>query len=83
MLGGPGQKQFVRFCYRTGISDIIGMMPKKYGGRFMAIECKMPGKKPTLLQAEFLAMVDAMGGFACWVTSVQELQQKLAIAMPD
>ncbi len=40
--------------------------------RFLAIEVKQPGKKPTQAQLDFIAHVNAMGGHACWVTSVED-----------
>lgn len=43
-----------------GGSDLIGI----YKGRFLAIECKMPGKKPTLEQSNFIAAVIKAGGIA-------------------
>lgn len=43
-----------------GISDIIGV----YRGRFVAIEVKRPGKKPTLEQEQFMQQVRNSGGIA-------------------
>jgi hypothetical protein len=56
-----------------GVSDIIGII----NGKFFACECKVPGKKPSKDQADFLAEVARKGGIACWVTSVEELEQDL------
>jgi hypothetical protein len=41
-------------------------------GRFVALEIKRPGGKPTKEQIEFIALVRSLGGFACVVTSVEE-----------
>ena len=68
------QDRFVRFSHQKGISDIIGMLPN---GRFLAIECKQPSKKPTAVQADFLAEVKAKNGIAICVTSVDELATKV------
>lgn len=43
-----------------GISDRIAVLPS---GKFMAIECKAPGKKPTKLQERFLCAVQDSNGF--------------------
>lgn len=67
---------FRRFNGRKGQADIIGIVK----GRFFACECKMPGKKPTPEQDEFLDMVTRNGGISCWVTSVEELQDDLQAA---
>ena len=50
-------ERFVRFGY-PGISDIIGMLKN---GKFLAIEVKRPGKRPTLAQAAFLDRVGDTG----------------------
>ncbi|HAR38053.1 MAG TPA: VRR-NUC domain-containing protein [Porphyromonadaceae bacterium] len=53
-----GKKRFIRFGY-PGMSDIVGILP---GGRFLAIEVKREGEKPTPKQQVFLAMVNGAGG---------------------
>lgn len=73
-ISGPGKSRFMRFCHQDGISDIIGLLPT---GRFLAVECKQPGKKPTDNQDEFLREVVATRGVAICVTSLQDLQTKL------
>lgn len=59
-VGGPGG------------SDLLGIV----GGRFVALELKAPGArtKPAraVLQAQFRALVQSAGGFACVVRSVDE-----------
>jgi hypothetical protein len=69
-----GKRLFVRFAAMPGISDILGVLP---GGRFLAVECKRPGNRPTPEQAAFLAAVEAAGGLALVVRDVAELQAAL------
>ncbi|NCX94329.1 MAG: VRR-NUC domain-containing protein [Gammaproteobacteria bacterium] len=66
--------RYIRFSYRDGISDIIGIAPD---GRFVAIEVKRPGKKPTPTQAEFLEMIRRQGGIAIVATSLQSVIDQL------
>lgn len=63
-----GRSRFVRFAHVDGISDIIGVLP---GGRFMAIEVKRRGGKPTDAQAAFLERVWSEGGAACVADSLE------------
>ena len=63
-------KRFIRYG-KPGSSDIIGVLPAK--GRMIVVECKMPGNKPTGLQAAFLSTVSQCGGLAVCVRSVEEL----------
>jgi hypothetical protein len=58
-----------------GCSDIIGLLPPD--GRFLAIECKQPGTRPTAAQNAFLAAVEAAGGVALVVTDVRQLANML------
>lgn len=53
-----------------GIPDIIGC----YKGRFIAFEVKLPGKEHTLTerQARRIAQINAAGGKAAMVTSVEQ-----------
>ena len=57
----------------AGIPDIIACM----GGRFVALEVKQPGGKPTRLQEITLGKIREAGGIAAVVTSVQEAKQTL------
>lgn len=43
-----------------GVADRLAVLP---GGRFLAIECKAPGKKATPLQAAWGAKVVEAGGY--------------------
>ena len=53
-----------------GIADIIGVSPD---GRFIAIELKAPGNKPTQEQHEFLENIRRNGGIAFWADSVEDV----------
>jgi len=63
--------RLVRYGLCTGSSDIIGIMPD---GRFLAIEVKKPGKKPTAEQTRFIEAILKHGGLAGVVRSVEELE---------
>lgn len=65
-----GKTNFVQFG-KVGMSDIMGVIPP--GGRFLAIEVKRPGGKPTQAQEEFLSMVKAAGGIAFVATSLDDV----------
>lgn len=71
-------KQFWTFNGTVGVSDIIGCLPD---GTMLAVEVKMPGKKPTQEQLDFLEMVASKGGFAVWVDSVAGLDDELVKAL--
>ena len=60
--GGPYQE--------AGVSDIIGC----YNGIFYALEVKLPGKekKLTPIQKAFIEDINASGGKATMITSVEE-----------
>lgn len=58
-----------------GISDIIGLTPN---GRFLAIEVKMPKKKPSNEQLEFIDKVNEKGGLAFWTDSLDNVIEKLS-----
>ena len=68
---------WVRFGLCIGSSDLIGVMPWAEGGRspsgrFLAIEVKRPGEKPTKDQQAFIDMVNDMDGIAFVAHSVEE-----------
>ena len=52
----------------AGTSDILACV----NGRYIAIECKLPGNKPTDLQRDYLARVEEAGGFALVVSSIDD-----------
>jgi hypothetical protein len=58
----------------SGIPDIIACVD----GRFCAFEVKQPAGTLTLLQETTLRKIQAAGGLACKVTSVDEVSAALA-----
>lgn len=72
---GYGRKptRKIRFAHVDGISDIIGT----YKGRFLAIETKRVGNKPTEDQRGFLERVDKEGGIAIVAYSVDDVKNAL------
>lgn len=52
-----------------GGSDLVGIAP---GGRFLAIEVKVPGAQPTAEQQRFIDAVKAAGGVAGVVRSIED-----------
>jgi hypothetical protein len=65
--------RFVKFGF-TGCSDVLGQMTD---GRFLAVEVKRPGNKPTDEQKGFLLNVLHFGGVAFWCDSVKMCEEKL------
>ena len=61
--------------HTRGVSDIIGCLPKT--GRFLAIEVKRPGNKPTAEQQQFIDIINDAGGLAFVAHSIEEVQTKL------
>jgi hypothetical protein len=66
--GGPMSKR--------GVADILGVLP---GGRFLAIEVKANGHKPTAHQEKFLEDVSKKGGVAFVARSVDEVREILTL----
>ena len=62
--------RWVTFGLGVGSADIVGVL--KGSGRFIAFEVKVPGKKPTPEQVAWHRVVNASGGFAVVVHSVEE-----------
>jgi len=52
-----------------GVSDILGQMTD---GSMLAIEVKLPGKKPTEDQTKFLNIVKMNNGVSGWVDNVKD-----------
>ena len=78
---GKGGFRHVRYGF-GGVADLIGIMPLSHGlapGRFLAIEVKYPGKRPTADQQAFLDAVNAHGGIGFVATSVEEVKEKLGL----
>jgi hypothetical protein len=81
-----GRRRFVRFG-PPGQADVLGVLAPTgrllacencaRRGVFLAVECKMPGRKLTAQQSSFLEMVRNAGGVALCVTSVRELEDGL------
>jgi len=67
------KKRFFRFG-APGSGDVFGVLA---GGRFLSIECKVRGNKPTLAQDEWIGRVRQAGGVAGVVHDLQELGQLL------
>ncbi len=67
------KERVIRFAHVDGISDIIGV----YRGRFLAIEVKRKGNKPTDDQRAFLERVDKEGGIAIVAYSVDDVVNAL------
>ena len=51
-----------------GMSDIMGQMKD---GRLLAIEVKVPGKKPTELQMDFIQLVNQYYGVGGWADNIE------------
>jgi hypothetical protein len=73
----------VTFGLAVGSADIVGIVARVISsdpawhlyatvGRFVALEVKAPGKRPTDDQARWLELIRSRGGFACVVHSVDE-----------
>ena len=58
---------------KAGVSDIIACIK----GRFVAIEVKKPGNKPSALQENFINAVNKIGGVAFWADNLQDVKDKL------
>lgn len=58
---------------KAGVSDILACVK----GRFVAIEVKKPGKKPTALQNIFIETINQIGGIAFWTDNLDDVKEKL------
>ena len=65
--------RWVTYGLCVGSADLIGL----FKGRFLAIECKIPGKHPTIEQANFLAAVNKAGGIGAVITDPAQLENIL------
>lgn len=65
--------RWVQFGLCNGSSDLIGY----FKGKFLALEIKVPGKKPTPEQINFIERVNKAGGIAAVVTSPDQLEDIL------
>lgn len=66
----------IRFAFR-GCADPLGCLK---GGRWLAVECKATGKKPTADQLAFLGRVNASGGLGIVVDDAAQLVRALEAA---
>ena len=58
---------------KAGVSDILACIR----GRFVAIEVKKPGNKPSALQENFIKAVNTVGGLGFWADSLEDVKIKL------
>lgn len=58
---------------KAGVSDILACIK----GRFVAIEVKKPGNKPSKLQENFINGVNSIGGLAFWADNLDDVKEKL------
>ncbi len=63
------KNQFFRFGLR-GSADILGISKD---GKFIAVECKQPGKKPTFFQEQFLGEITLRKGWAIVATDLDDV----------
>lgn len=68
-----GTERFIRFAFK-GCSDILGMLR---GGRFLAVECKRAGERPTDEQRAFIDAVNGGGGLAFVACSIDDVARAL------
>ena len=55
----------------NGVPDIICC----YKGRFLGLECKLPGGRLTKLQKRTIEKINRAGGVACLVESVEDVKR--------
>ena len=58
----------------SGIPDVICC----YKGRFLGLECKMPGGRLTELQKRAIEKINRAGGIACRVERVEDVKRVIA-----
>ena len=58
----------------NGVPDIICC----YKGRFLGLECKLPGGRLTELQKRAIEQINRAGGFACRMESVEDVKRVIA-----
>lgn len=69
--------RWVKFGLCIGSADLIGWHNKT--GKFTAVECKIPGNRPTKEQKLFIDAVIKSGGIAGYITSIDELKKLLSL----
>lgn len=73
-IGGLPVKFNNMGIYATaGVSDILACIK----GKFVAIEVKKPGGKPSALQLSFINAINSLGGIAFWTDNLEDVKDKL------
>lgn len=73
-IGGlPIKQNQIGIYAQAGIPDIIACIK----GRFVAIEVKRPGEKPTPIQEAFLESIAKKGGVAFWSDNLDRVKSLL------
>lgn len=72
--GGEVVKVHGSASQQSGTPDLLGCVR----GRFVAVELKQPGKKPSAIQMKRLRDWEAAGGLAGWCRTEVELDELLA-----
>ena len=73
-IGGlPVKFNNIGIYAKAGVSDILACIR----GRFVAIEVKKPGNKPSALQDNFINAINSIGGFAFWADNLEDVKDKL------
>lgn len=68
---GINKRSFIQFGHK-GVSDILGISKD---GKFIAVECKVKGNKPTQFQLDFLESISSRGGIAILAYSLEDVQK--------
>lgn len=73
-IGGlPVKFNNIGIYAKAGVSDILACIR----GRFVAIEVKRPGQKPSALQVNFINAINSIGGLAFWADNLEDVKDKL------
>ena len=73
-IGGlPIKQNQIGIYAQAGVPDIIACIK----GRFVAIEVKRPGQKPTPIQEAFLESITKKGGVAFWSDNLDRVKSLL------
>ena len=73
-IGGLAIKQNQIGIYATaGVPDIIACLK----GKFIGIEVKRPGEKPTKIQESYIKTINDIGGLAFWADNLDDVKEKL------
>jgi len=73
-IGGlPIKQNQIGIYGQAGVPDIIACIK----GRFVAIEVKRPGEKPTPIQEAFLESITKKGGVAFWSDNLDRVKSLL------